>query len=156
MPFKNGRWVADDATLARDAVDYNRFRIGGGEDALSRGFSVGADGKTANTDFNRTAFDSQPNLAGNLKTGAQVVGALSGLAGAYTGLKSLGLAKKQFGFQKAAANRDIANQAKLINEGRLNAANVGLSLAGGTISGAEKAKERERVKAGNVDGSAIG
>ena len=89
-------------------------------------------------------------------TAAQGVQAAAGLAQAYTGLKSLGLAKKQFSFQKDAANRDVANQAKLINESRANSGNVGLALAGNTMSDVQKTAARNKIISNNVDGSAIG
>ena len=92
----------------------------------------------------------------NLKSGLQGVQALSGLANAYVGYKGLGLAQDQFGFQKAAANRNLSNQAKLLNENRLNSTNVGLALAGSTMTGAQRDAARKKTIAGNVDGSRIG
>jgi hypothetical protein len=57
--------------------------------------------------------------------------ALSGLANAYLGFKNYSLAKKQFGFEKAAINRNIANQAKIINNAYDNAAQVAAGMVGG-------------------------
>jgi hypothetical protein len=91
-----------------------------------------------------------------LKTGLAGVQAAAGLMNAYTGYKGLGLAKDQFAFQKSAANRDVANQASLINESRMNAGNVGLALAGNTMNDAQRTAARNKISAGNVDGSAIG
>lgn len=87
---------------------------------------------------------------GYLQTGAQVANALSGLAGAYTGLKGLGLAEDQFAYEKGLANANLANQADLINEQRLNATNVGLSLAGNTMTDAQREAARNKTLAGNV------
>ena len=56
--------------------------------------------------------------------------ALSGLANAYTGYKNYQLAKQQFGFEKAAMNRNIANQAKIINNAYDNAAQVAAGMVG--------------------------
>jgi hypothetical protein len=97
-----------------------------------------------------------PNTGFDFKSGLGAVQAGAGLLGAYTGLKGLGLAQDQFAFNKASANRDVANQASLINESRLNAANVGLGLAGNTMSDAQRAATRARISAGNVDGSRLG
>jgi len=108
--------------------------------------------------FNRTELnrDVTPNTGSNLQTGLAGIQAASGLLNAYTGLQGLGLAKDQFGFQKAAANRNIANQAALLNEQRANAGNVGLALAGSTMSAAQKQAARDKITAGNVDGSKVG
>ena len=68
----------------------------------------------------------------------QLGGLASGLMQAYTGMqqlglanKALGLAKQQFGFQKALANRNLANQAKIINNTYDNAAQVAAGMVGG-------------------------
>ena len=98
-----------------------------------------------------------------LGTAFQGLNALSGLANAYLGYKNYKLAKDQFGFAKAATNRNIANQAKIINNTYDNAAQVAAGMVGGTDSYgnygmtdqaivdryAAKAKEK------HVDGSAI-
>ena len=89
---------------------------------------------------------------GYLDTGASVVGALSGLANAYTGYKGLQLAEDEFEFNKALSQTNLANQAKLINEQRLNAGNVGLALAGNTMSEADRTATRNKITAGNVAG----
>jgi len=89
---------------------------------------------------------------GYLDTGASVVGALSGLASAYTGYKGLQLAEDEFEFNKALSQTNLANQAKLINEQRLNAGNVGLALAGNTMSEADRTATRSKITAGNVAG----
>ena len=90
---------------------------------------------------------------GYIYNGAQAVNALSGLADAYTGLKSLGLAKKEFNFNKNLALTNLANQADLINEQRLKSAKVGLALAGNTLTPDEKQSYLNNVKANNVNGS---
>lgn len=91
--------------------------------------------------------------------------------GAYTGLKQLGLAKDQlklakedFGFQKALANRNIANQAQSINNAYDNSARMGAALIGGVNADGtfgdtpvETVKKYEdEAKKQHVDGSAIG
>ena len=88
---------------------------------------------------------------------------LSGLAQAFVGMKNYELAQQQFKYQKGLANRNLANQAKIINNTYDNAAQVAAGMIGGKdVSGnygftnqaivddyAKKAKEK------HVDGSAI-
>ena len=87
---------------------------------------------------------------GYLQTGAQVANAASGLMGAYTGYKNLQLAEDKFDFEKSLAGVNLANQADLINEQRLNATNIGLSLAGNTMDSAARENTVNRTLAGNV------
>ena len=88
---------------------------------------------------------------------------LSGLAQAFVGMKNYELAQQQFKYQKGLANRNLANQAKIINNTYDNAAQVAAGMIGGKdVSGnygftnqaivddyAKKAKEK------HVDGSPI-
>ena len=88
---------------------------------------------------------------------------LSGLAQAFVGMKNYELAQQQFKYQKGLANRNLANQAKIINNTYDNAAQVAAGMIGSKdTSGnygftdqaivddyAKKAKEK------HVDGSAI-
>ena len=71
------------------------------------------------------------NVAGMVGAGAGVLQGLGGLAGAYMGYKNYKLAKEQFGFQKGLANRNLANQAKVINNSYDNAAQVAAGMIGG-------------------------
>ena len=103
------------------------------------------------------------DVAGMVGAGAGVLQGLGGLASAYTAYKGLQLAKDQFKYQKGLANRNLANQAKVINNSYDNAAQVAAGMIGGKdVSGnygftnqaivddyAKKAKEK------HVDGSAI-
>lgn len=89
---------------------------------------------------------------------------LSGLANAYLGYKNYELAQKEFNFQKGLANRNLANQAKLINNQYDNAAQVAAGMIGGTDSRGNYGLTRQDVVdryAANarkryVDGSYIG
>ena len=56
---------------------------------------------------------------------------LSGLANAYMGYKNYQLAQEQFKFQKGLARRNLANQAKIINNTYDNAAQVAAGMIGG-------------------------
>ena len=110
-------------------------------------------------------------LGGNTMSGLMGLGQLAGMGlQAYGGLQNyklgkqaLGLAKKQFNFQKDLANRNLANQAKTINNAYDNAGQVAAGMIGGTDSAGNFGftsqdvvdKYSERAKEKHVDGSAI-
>ena len=71
------------------------------------------------------------NIAGMVGAGAGILQGLGGLASAYTAYKGLQLAKDQFRYQKDLANRNLANQAKIINNSYDNAAQVAAGMIGG-------------------------
>lgn len=126
-------------------------------------------GGLADTDWNVSypdATSNQSDFGWNNKTLGTVFGglqALSGLANAFLGYKAYGLAKDQFRYQKGLANRNLANQAKIINNTYDNAAQVAAGMIGSRDSSgnygmtnqaivdtyANKAKEK------HVDGSPI-
>lgn len=82
---------------------------------------------------------------GNAQTGNGFLGNFGGMLGgltglmqgagalwnAYNGMKAMEMAQDQFGFQKRLANRNIANQAKIINNTYDNAAQVAAGMVGG-------------------------
>ena len=90
--------------------------------------------------------------------------ALSGLMNAYTGYKNYKLAKEQFGFEKAAMNRNIANQAKVINNTYDNAAQVAAGMIGAKDSAGNYGMTNQEVvdryaanaEKKHVDGSKVG
>jgi len=53
---------------------------------------------------------------GSLQGWGQLLGGLGEIGSAYMGYKNYGLAKDQFKFNKQFANRNIANQATVVNE----------------------------------------
>ena len=135
------------------------------------GFSNGYDGADsmygdiANTNTS-TPSTSSSGFGFNTGTLGVVTGGLQGLSGlaqAFVGMKNYELAQQQFKYQKGLANRNLANQAKIINNTYDNAAQVAAGMIGGKdASGnygftdqaivddyAKKAKEK------HVDGSAI-
>ena len=71
------------------------------------------------------------NTASMIGAGAGILQGLGGLASAYTAYKGLQLAKDQFKFQKGLANRNLANQSKIINNSYDNAAQVAAGMIGG-------------------------
>ena len=107
-----------------------------------------------------SGFGFNTGTLGAVTSGLQ---GLSGLAQAFVGMKNYELAQQQFKYQKGLANRNLANQAKIINNTYDNAAQVAAGMIGGKdVSGnygftnqaivddyAKKAKEK------HVDGSAI-
>ena len=122
-------------------------------------------GDIANTNTS-TPSTSSSGFGFNTGTLGVVTGGLQGLSGlaqAFVGMKNYELAQQQFKYQKGLANRNLANQAKIINSTYDNAAQVAAGMIGGKdVSGnygftnqaivddyAKKAKEKY------VDGSAI-
>ena len=78
-----------------------------------------------------TQGSSWGNTASMIGAGAGVLQGLGGLASAYTAYKGLQLAKDQFNYQKGLANRNLANQSKIINNSYDNAAQVAAGMIGG-------------------------
>ena len=122
-------------------------------------------GDIANTNV-PTPSTSSSGFGFNTGTLGAVAGGLQGLSGlaqAFVGMKNYELAQQQFKYQKGLANRNLANQAKIINNTYDNAAQVAAGMIGGKDVGgnygftdqaivddyAKKAKEK------HVDGSAI-
>lgn len=106
-----------------------------------------SDGSWNNTFNNANIWDSQKGFVpvGQNGSGGFSFGDFGSLLGAGAGLlqgfaalrqaqmaeKQLNLAKQQFGFQKGLANRNLANQAKVINNQYDNAAQVAAGMIGG-------------------------
>jgi hypothetical protein len=93
------------------------------------------------------------NTFSNVAQGAQ---ALAGLGQAYIGYKNYGLAKDMFNFQKATTNRNIANQASEYNTGVQNAGDVGMSLAGATMSPEQRAAYQSTLDSRKISTAPIG
>lgn len=113
--------------------------------------------KPANTDDEGTNAKNGLGAFGDyLGAGMDIANiGIAGL-GAYTGWQNLGLAKDQFNFEKAATNRDIANQGKQINNAYTNASQVGLALGGGAMTPEQIAAEKAALQNRYVNTSAIG
>lgn len=100
---------------------YN-FNIGNGLfDGVNLSNSIGLNGvNPTGTQTNMMGLSS-PNGLGNIQstggwnTFSNVLGGIQGLSSAFTGLKQLGLAKKQFEWQKGAFNTNLLNQANMVN-----------------------------------------
>ena len=115
---------------------------------------------------NTTNLNNQSWLQKNAKGLAGIgmgIQGLSGLANAYMGYKNYLLAKDQFNYQKGLANRNLANQAKVINNAYDNAAQVAAGMIGsrdsfgnyGMTSTDIINKYSNKAKEQHVDGSAI-
>ena len=117
---------------------------------------IGADGKSYGINPANNTFNWQQGLGYGL-AGLQT---LTGLANAYLGYKNYKLAKDQFGFEKAAVNRNIANQAKQINSAYDSSASIAAAMQGTDANGVLRPEVRERymneAKNRHVDGSKIG
>lgn len=152
---------------------YNGYQGGYGASGDFSGFdlsSLRGAVSNPNTD-NQSWLSRNGGLAGvgGLLSGLGSLG-LMGLQG-YTGLKNislankqLGLAKKQFNFEKGLANRNIANQAKTINNAYDAAGQAAIGLLGGidaltgqSINPSQETvdKANQNIKNSYVDGSPI-
>jgi len=131
--------------------DYGKSVVGVGE-VNDNGIITKSD--TVNTS-NTTDTNIGNTTAENWKAGASAVGAVAGIANAWLGYKNYKLAEKQFRYQKDLTNRNLENQALVINEQLDRRTAVGNSLAGRTLTEEQK---QDRIAATNkrhVDGSAI-
>lgn len=119
---------------------------------------IGADGKTYS--INPAGTSGMSSWTQGLGYGLAGLQTLTGLANAYLGYKNYKLAKDQFGFEKAAVNRNIANQAKQINSAYDSSASIAAAMQGTDANGVLRPEVRERymneAKNRHVDGSRIG
>ena len=103
------------------------------------------------------------NIGSLLSAGTGIMQGITGLGGLSMAKKNYKLAKKQFGFQKGLANRNLLNQAKIINNSYDNAAQVAAGMIGsrnadgsfGMTSQDIVNKYTNRAKEKHVDGSPI-
>lgn len=152
--------IASGTGLARNSTGTYSFPTAGANLALS--FDSQSLQNTMN-DLNNTLANTPPKgmtLGEGLGYGIDGLKALTGLANAYIGYKNYKLAKEQFGFEKAAVNRNIANQAKQINNAYNSSASIAAAMQGTDANGVLRPEIRERymneAKNRHVDGSKIG
>lgn len=106
-----------------------------------------------------TAYDAKvtpgvnPNAWG-MKDVATGVNAVTGLANAFLGYKNYGLAKDTLTFNKAATNRDIANQGLAYNTALENNAKIGARLGG--LNADQTASKMGALESKKMNISAIG
>lgn len=85
---------------------------------------------TTNSTPTSTSWTDNLSKYGSILGGLGQIGqAGAGLMNAYTGYKNYKMAKEQFGFERALAQRNLANQAKLINNAIMSSANVAAGLS---------------------------
>lgn len=145
--------------------------LGTWDDLNSFGFSNSQYNKSVNSDgsysSSYTPDLSKMNTGGNsfgladgISAGLGGLQALGGLANTFLGFQNYRLAKKQFGFEKAAYNRNLSNQAQLINNQIDAAANISAQLGyNPTASSASNQASRQQIMDNanktKVDGSKI-
>jgi hypothetical protein len=93
---------------------------------------------------------------GYFKVGLDSLNALNGLANSYLGYKNYQLSKNAFNYQKALANRNLANTVSTINTQLDSKTGIGNGLAGTTLTDEEKAQNRADTTSRHLDGSSIG
>jgi len=93
---------------------------------------------------------------GYLDTAATGIQALSAGVGAWNGFQDMKLAKDKFAFEKASANRNIANQGLAYNTELDRRRNVGLAMATDAMSAAARNSYKAHTQALHANTSAIG
>lgn len=96
------------------------------------------------------------NLSGYASTGSKLLEGIGSLMNAQNAKKSLKLANEKFGFEKAAANRNVINQSKSYNEELGRRADVGLALAGNSLSDGQRQATLDKVAGQRLSETAIG
>ena len=80
-----------------------------------------------NQNTNNSGLAGWANLVG---AGSGIMSGIAGIGNMINSFNAMDLARDQYNFQKRLANRNIANQAKIINNTYDNAANVATALSG--------------------------
>lgn len=126
MPTVNNSWSAESAL---PAFDFGSLANYGGTGATAGGFGLPEMtsgpmtfssalnlGKMGLNDL-FSGFGGTRNADGSGTTGwgMPAISAAQGLMGAFMGMKNYGLAKKQFEFSKGMAEKNLANQTKMVN-----------------------------------------
>jgi len=108
--------------------------------SIDRNYTWGSTGRSNLNAYQRF----HPNGGSTDNNGSVGSGALgwvqagTGLANAFMSYKNYQLANEQFGFSKALANRNIQNQGAIVNANIDNRRDVGLAMASGALSGADR------------------
>lgn len=122
-----------------------------------------AAGGIGNTPWYQKWFGNQ-GIIGGLGSGLAALGQVgSGIFSAIMANKNYELAQKALGYQIGLGNRNLANQAKILNNTYDTAGNVGAGLIGaqdanGNYGGVDSkilASQQEQAKKNHVDGSPI-
>lgn len=122
------------------------------------GLVSGAAGQIRNAVASANGTGSGWSWLGNngvIPVGLAGLQTLGGLGDLWLGMQNYNLAKDAYEFQTALANRNLANQAKLINNKYDTAATVGAQLSGYDYDKALASQQNQANKQ-HVDGSYIG
>lgn len=92
---------------------------------------------------------------GAWNTGANVLGAVSGVAQAYLAYKNYELSKEKFSAEKAAMNANYTSQAMGYNTGLQNSSEVGLALGGSVMSPQQIAERKAYTNSRKLSEKAI-
>ena len=136
MAWKNGKWVSDFDGLGPINADGSGGVLNTPitsavvDKAAFKAFIPSTGVATPQSQFNWSDLLSKDTLSG----AAGVLGGAGSVMQGLGALEAADLAKKQFGFEKGLANRNLANQATLANIQMQNAADVGLALGGGAMT----------------------
>lgn len=150
---------------ASEIADFNSDNFFGNNSTVTNGVDDGGlslgqqfeiDSIMGYNDSQKAKVDNSAKGLSNAQIGLGVVEAAGDLYSGYLGYKNYELAKDQFAFSKASANRDILNQGTLINNSIQNASDVGLALGGGAMTADQIANEKAAVQNRFVDTSKIG
>lgn len=121
--------IGDTSSLAQYGPSQSPYSYPMSQDALDAGMGA------------PTAGSSFSDYAGLAQAGISL---FNGINSYNLGKKNLSLAKDMFGFEKAATNRNMTNQATEYNTGVQNRGEVGMSLAGNTMDqGARDARQAQ-------------
>ena len=104
--------------------------VGVNQDAYNTWIKAGGTGAKAGEASNSTGSI--------LGAGAGLLSAGGSIMNALTGMQALGLAKKQFEYEKALGNANLYNSATQVNNAYNQQAAVGNALAGSSITDSQK------------------
>ena len=101
-------------------------------------------------------FSKNTKGLGNFQLGLGAVNTGLGAFNAYLGHKSYKLAKEKFGFEKAATNANLVNQATTHNNARINGGKIGLSLEGNNMNQTQRDQHMQYIADTNLSTKPIG
>lgn len=147
-----------------DLSGYNPFNNNYGLSGMDLSSLYNYGGNISNTGNSSNWFGNQGILSGLGNLGLLGLQGYFGLQSANTAKKQLGLANRQFDFEKGLANRNLANQAQTINTAYNAAGQAAMGLLGGidavtgqtiTPDAETLRKAEEAIKSSYVSGTPI-
>lgn len=125
----DGSWMYNGQTVDQGIIDQIGTNVPTGQGGLANFFSQNKD------------------TIGGI---AQGLGTAGNLWNAYNAYKGMKLAKDKFNFEKQLANANYTNQAKSYNEELGRSADVGLALAGSSMTPEQKATYQAKINTQKV------